>query len=126
MSLLHGLRSEKWLIRFNSEMRPLKASSVLLDSASWDNANVLCPSDVDECEGGDACCAQLCINYSGGYECGCQEGFRISSDGCGCDGKFLLSHGSTGLLFIPFFPPLLPLEVFWLVLDMRDFFLAIF
>ncbi|XDA71290.1 hypothetical protein R6Z07F_001642 [Ovis aries] len=37
------------------------------------------------CDSGEACCAQLCINYSGGYECSCQEGFQISSDGCGCD-----------------------------------------
>lgn len=94
MSVLCGLRREKRLISFNSEMRPPKASSILLDSASWNNTNVLCPSDFDECESGDACCAQLCINYSGGYECGCQEGFRISSDGCGCDGKLLLSHGA--------------------------------
>lgn len=47
------------------------------------------PLDLDECDSGEACCAQLCINYSGGYECSCQEGFQISSDGCGCDGKFL-------------------------------------
>ncbi|XP_064234964.1 growth arrest-specific protein 6-like [Aotus nancymaae] len=43
-----------------------------------------CP-DLDECENGETCCAQLCISYLGGYECSCQEGFQISSDGCGCD-----------------------------------------
>uniref|UniRef100_A0A9L0S383 EGF-like domain-containing protein n=1 Tax=Equus caballus TaxID=9796 RepID=A0A9L0S383_HORSE len=41
--------------------------------------------DLDECESGEACCAQLCITFSGGYECSCQKGFGISSDGCGCD-----------------------------------------
>ncbi|XP_024608886.1 LOW QUALITY PROTEIN: EGF-like and EMI domain-containing protein 1 [Neophocaena asiaeorientalis asiaeorientalis] len=41
--------------------------------------------DLDECESGEACWAQLCINYLGGYECSCQEGFRISSVACGCD-----------------------------------------
>lgn len=46
------------------------------------------PSDIDECESGEACCAQFCINYLGGYECSCQEGFQISADGCGCNGKF--------------------------------------
>lgn len=50
------------------------------------------PLDLDERDSGEACCAQLCINYSGGYECSCQEGFQISSDGCGCDGKFLSSN----------------------------------
>ncbi|KAM9604693.1 LOW QUALITY PROTEIN: uncharacterized protein ACIGJ3_022385 [Trichechus inunguis] len=48
--------------------------------------------DLDECESGEACCAQLCVNYLGGYECGCKEGFRISPDGCGYDGKFLRSN----------------------------------
>lgn len=50
------------------------------------------PLDLDECESGEACWAQLCINYLGGYECSCQEGFRISSVACGCDGEFLSSN----------------------------------
>eukprot|EP00070_Physeter_catodon_P019611 XP_023979965.1 EGF-like and EMI domain-containing protein 1 [Physeter catodon] len=33
--------------------------------------------DLDECESGEACRAQLCINYIGVYGCSCQEGFRI-------------------------------------------------
>nr|XP_058919894.1 LOW QUALITY PROTEIN: EGF-like and EMI domain-containing protein 1 [Kogia breviceps] len=41
--------------------------------------------DLDECESGEACRAQLCINYLGVYGCSCQEGFRISSVVCGCD-----------------------------------------
>lgn len=45
------------------------------------------PSDLNECESGEACCAQLCINCLGRYECSCQEDLRITSDGCGCDGK---------------------------------------
>lgn len=49
------------------------------------------PSDLDECESGEACCARLCINYLGSYKCRCQEGV-ISSDGGGCDGKFLRSN----------------------------------
>lgn len=98
VSVLRGLRGGKWLISSNLEMRPLRASAVLLNSASWSNTHVLCPSDFDECESGDACCAQLCINYSGGYECSCQEGFQISLDGCGCDGKFLSSHGKTDVM----------------------------
>jgi len=49
------------------------------------------PSDLDECESGEVRCAQLRINYLGNYKCRCQEGF-ISSDGDGCDGKFLKSN----------------------------------
>jgi len=50
-----------------------------------------CENDLDECESGEVRCAQLRINYLGNYKCRCQEGF-ISSDGDGCDGKFLKSN----------------------------------
>ncbi|EGW08001.1 EGF-like domain-containing protein C3orf50-like [Cricetulus griseus] len=62
---------------------PRKRSEVSLEGQFFETQ--LSHRDFDECESGDACCAQLCINYSGGYECGCQEGFQISLDGCGCD-----------------------------------------
>lgn len=52
------------------------------------------PVDVEECETGDACCSQFCINYVGGYECSCKAGFRLHPDGCGCEGKDLILTGS--------------------------------
>ncbi|XP_032117025.1 EGF-like and EMI domain-containing protein 1 isoform X1 [Sapajus apella] len=33
--------------------------------------------DLDECENGETCYAQLCISYLGGYKCSCQEGFQM-------------------------------------------------
>lgn len=43
--------------------------------------------DINECDNGPHCCQQDCYNYSGGYECACYAGYRLSTDGCGCDGK---------------------------------------
>lgn len=49
---------------------------------------VCCPSDVDECGEQSSCCEQDCANYPGGYECYCSAGYRLSSDGCSCDGMW--------------------------------------
>lgn len=44
-------------------------------------------SDINECDTGSHCCQQDCYNYPGGYECSCHAGYRLSTDGCGCDGE---------------------------------------
>lgn len=55
----------------------------------------MCPTDVDDCA--DApCCQQVCANTPGGYECGCYAGYRLSADGCGCEGERLSMGGSWG------------------------------
>lgn len=42
--------------------------------------------DTDDCA--DApCCQQACTNSPGGYECSCYAGYRLSADGCGCEGE---------------------------------------
>lgn len=48
----------------------------------------LCVPDLDECVEETSCCEQDCTNYPGGYECYCRAGYRLNSDGCGCDGDF--------------------------------------
>lgn len=50
-------------------------------------ARLLCvPSDTDDCA--DApCCQQACSDSPGGYECSCYAGYRLSADGCGCEGE---------------------------------------
>lgn len=50
----------------------------------------LCFPDLDECLEESSCCEQDCTNYPGGYECYCRAGYRLNSDGCGCDGTQLL------------------------------------
>lgn len=55
-------------------------------SALW----LLYLADVDECGEQSSCCEQDCTNYPGGYECYCSAGYRLSSDGCSCDG--MLRH----------------------------------
>ncbi|XDB46846.1 hypothetical protein ABFV05_000462 [Capra hircus] len=46
-------------------------------------------ADVDECLDVSIICDQLCINSVGTYECSCEEGFRIGSDGETCICKSL-------------------------------------
>ena len=43
-------------------------------------------ADVNECEDSD--CQQACINYPGGYNCSCYNGYRTNAtDYKHCDGK---------------------------------------
>lgn len=46
----------------------------------------VCPADVDDCAA-SPCCQQVCTNSPGGYECSCYAGYRLSADGCGCEGE---------------------------------------
>lgn len=45
--------------------------------------------DVEECLDVSIICDQLCINSVGTYECSCEEGYRIESDGKTCICKSL-------------------------------------
>lgn len=51
-------------------------------------------ADVDECGEQSSCCQQDCTNYPGGYECYCAAGYRLGSDGCGCDGMSPVTHAA--------------------------------
>ena len=47
-------------------------------------------SDMNECEYSD--CQQDCINYPGGYDCLCQDGYRKNkTNNKQCDGKRIIS-----------------------------------
>lgn len=43
--------------------------------------------DVDECLDINVDCGQLCINSIGTYDCACEEGYRMGSDGRTCLGQ---------------------------------------
>lgn len=47
----------------------------------------VCPADVDDCAA-SPCCQQVCTNSPGGYECSCYAGYRLSADGCRCEGEW--------------------------------------
>lgn len=49
---------------------------------------------MDECGEQSSCCQQDCTNYPGGYECYCSAGYRLGSDGCGCEGTFFFPPSS--------------------------------
>ena len=42
-------------------------------------------TDIDECEIG--ACVQNCINFNGGYNCSCFEGYALNSNDGRCEGK---------------------------------------
>ena len=61
--------------------------------------------DINECAEGTDRCAQNCHNNVGSYTCSCNIGFRLNTNGYGCDGNLKsnqLSHLFLQDLF--FFP----------------------
>lgn len=42
--------------------------------------------DMDECRDGINACQETCTNTIGSYICGCNEGYRLNSDGQTCYG----------------------------------------
>lgn len=43
--------------------------------------------DINECAEGTDRCAQNCHNNVGSYTCSCNVGFRLNTNGYGCDGN---------------------------------------
>ena len=43
-------------------------------------------TDIDECSNNDLC-EHECQNTIGSYQCQCDHGFQLGSDGHHCDGK---------------------------------------
>lgn len=48
--------------------------------------------DIDECSENRDNCGQLCQNTLGSYSCSCRTGYRLASDGAGCDGIDLKTY----------------------------------
>ena len=48
-------------------------------------------TDIDECSDGTDGCDQLCSNNVGSYECVCNAGYRLASDGFTCNGMHIPS-----------------------------------
>ena len=47
-------------------------------------------ADVDQCAANTDGCAQTCTNTAGSYQCSCDAGYTLNSDGHTCDGKTML------------------------------------
>ena len=47
------------------------------------------PPDVDECNTNNGGCQHTCVNTAGSYQCQCRSGYRLSSNGRNCVGKWL-------------------------------------
>lgn len=44
-------------------------------------------ADVDECSGNVAVCSQTCTNTDGSFECGCEPGYVLDTNGFTCNGE---------------------------------------
>ena len=51
------------------------------------NVHFCSASDINECDTANGFCDQICTNTEGSYTCGCNEGYRLGSDGMMCNGK---------------------------------------
>ena len=47
---------------------------------------IYCHPDIDECSDGRHNCSQVCINTTGGFNCECNNGFLLDTDGVTCNG----------------------------------------
>ena len=44
-------------------------------------------SDTNECQTNNGSCEQVCTNSVGSFECSCNQGYSLASDGFNCNGK---------------------------------------
>ena len=44
-------------------------------------------TDINECHTNNGGCEQICNNTVGSFECSCNQGYSLSSDGTNCIGK---------------------------------------
>ena len=48
-------------------------------------------ADIDECTVGRPC-DQICTNDIGSFQCSCNDGYKLQSDGVNCSGKIQCNH----------------------------------
>ena len=60
--------------------------------------------DDNECMVENGGCKDRCINFPGGFRCGCQEGYKLAADGVTCEGGIpssLINHVSVSRILTP-------------------------
>ena len=60
----------------------------------WDTfpQYILFHPDIDECTVETDDCSQICINTVGSFDCDCNTGFVLDSDGSTCNGEYYMKH----------------------------------
>ena len=72
----------------------MASPALVHDSCNWQHTHALvflCV-DVDECAGGTSNCSQLCNNTLGSYECSCNIGYMLDSNGFTCSGTCMYTQ----------------------------------
>ena len=46
--------------------------------------------DVNECEDNNGGCSQVCVDTPASFECRCNDGFTLQSDGRSCTGIYMI------------------------------------
>ena len=64
-------------------------SPVLIALLTLTVCHVLSP-EINECSEGTSGCDQFCSNTEGSFQCGCDNGFRLSGNGRTCNGMYVL------------------------------------
>jgi len=50
------------------------------------HATTMCIADVRECSIGTHNCSQVCVEQTGGFKCGCLDGYELQEDKISCEG----------------------------------------
>lgn len=51
------------------------------------NNTIVTYIDINECDSSNGGCVQTCVNTVSSYVCQCRDGYRLNSNGHGCDGE---------------------------------------
>lgn len=49
-------------------------------------------TDIDECDNNYDECSDICINVPGGYNCDCNNGYYLMSNGKDCEGTYACTY----------------------------------
>ena len=64
--------------------------------------------DINECSEENGGCSQTCTNTEGSFNCGCNTGFVLDSDGATCNGEYYMKHTHMFILICMYKMHLLP------------------
>lgn len=78
------------------QFKMMSSSTIYIYSGEYRHTNdniytITIISDVDECQTNNGGCEHTCTNTEGSFECSCNPGFSLLSDGTNCNGKLQIA-----------------------------------